>query len=155
MAGKSLNKATILGHAGSDAELRYTNTGKAYASFNVATTDSWKDQGGAPQEKTTWHRIVAWNKLAEVCSNYVKKGKQVYIEGRIENRTYDDKDGVKKNISEIVVSDLILLGGTSGGGERASSGFSQNSTPSEQPSSSPMNAEFDQGGSIPDSDLPF
>ena len=155
MAGKSLNKACLIGNAGKDAELRYTNSGKAYASFSLATSESWKDQSGAQQERVTWHNVVAWDKLGEICGNYVKKGKQIYIEGRINNRSYDDKEGVKKYISEVVATDLILLGGGAGGGERASSGFSQNSTPSEQPSSSPMNAEFDQGGSIPDSDLPF
>ena len=154
MPGRSLNKATILGHAGKDAEVRYTNNGKAVATFSVATTDSWKDQSGAQQEKTTWHTVVAWGGLAEVCGNYVKKGKQVYAEGRIENRSYDDKDGVKKYISEIVLSDMILLGGTGGGspsnGERSYGGATQQQG-SEQ-MSSPA-GEFDQ--SVPDADLPF
>ena len=154
MAGRSLNKATILGHAGKDAEVRYTNNGKAVATFSVATTDSWKDQAGALQEKTTWHNIVAWGGLAEVCGNYVKKGKQIYAEGRIENRSYDDKDGVKKYISEIILSDMILLGGgdragSSSNGERSYGGSPQHSP---EPMAAPA-GEFDQ--SVPDADLPF
>ena len=156
MAGRSLNKACILGNAGKDAEIRYTNNGKAVATFSIATSESWKDQSGAMQERTTWHNIVAWERLAEICGNYVKKGKQLYIEGRIQNRSYDDKDGVKKYISEIVATDLILLGGGDKGsgsenGERSNSG-----TPHPQHASEPMAAaanDFDQ--SVPDADLPF
>src|SRR5579864_4287188 len=96
MAGRSLNKACILGNAGKDAEIRYTNNGKAVATFSIATNESWKDQSGTLQERTTWHNIVAWERMAEICGNYVKKGKQLYVEGRIQNRQYDDKDGVKK-----------------------------------------------------------
>ncbi|HYM19854.1 MAG TPA: single-stranded DNA-binding protein [Candidatus Kapabacteria bacterium] len=151
MAGRSLNKAQILGHAGKDAELRYTNNGKAVATFSVATSESWRDQSGTTQERTTWHNIVAWDKLAEVCGNYVKKGKQLYIEGRIQNRSYDDKDGNKKYISEIVVTDMILLGGT---GDRSANGggYSQ-STPAEAHSAPVPEPSFDQA--VPDSDLPF
>ena len=151
MAVKSLNKAQIIGNAGKDAELRYTNTGKATARFSVATTDSWKDQSGATQERTVWHNVVAWDKLAEICANYIKKGTKVYIEGRIDNRSYDDKDGVKKYTSEIVASDMILLGGNpQGGGDRSNSYASGASSPSAAPIPS---QEFDQ--SVPDSDLPF
>jgi len=155
MPGKSLNKACILGHVGKDAEIRYTNTGKAHAHFSVATTDSWKDQSGTQQERTVWHNMVAWERLAEICGNYVKKGKQVYIEGRIDNRSYDDKDGVKKYISEIVINDMILLGG----GDRGSgseNGERSYSAPHPQHASEPMAPvanDFDQ--SVPDADLPF
>ena len=155
MAGRSLNKATIIGHAGKDAEISYTNGGKAVAKFTIATSVSFKDQSGASQERTVWHNIVAWERLAEICGNYVKKGKQVYIEGRIDNRTYDDKDGVKKYFSEIVANDIILLGG---GGERG--GSSENGERSyggaPQRAAESMAApagEFDQG--VPDADLPF
>ncbi len=148
---KSLNKAQIIGNAGKDAELRYTNTGKAVARFSVATSDSWKDQSGTMQERTTWHNVVAWDKLGEICNNYVKKGTKVYIEGRIDNRTYDDKDGVKKNISEIIATDLILLsGGPSSGGERSSQGSYNQSGSAPMPVSEP---DYDQ--SVSDADLPF
>ncbi|MEI8133732.1 MAG: single-stranded DNA-binding protein [bacterium] len=149
---RSLNKACILGTAGRDAEIKYTNTGKAVATFSVATNESWKDQSGTLQERTTWHNIVAWERMAEICGNYVKKGKQIYIEGRIQNRQYDDKEGVKKNISEIVLSEMILLGGAdrgaSTGGDRSFS--SSSSAPSEPMAPA---GDFDQG--VAESDLPF
>lgn len=147
---KSLNKAQIIGNAGKDAELRYTPSGKAVAHFTVATSDSWKDQSGTLQEKTIWHNIVAWDKLGEICANYVKKGTKVYLEGRIENRSYDDKDGVKKYTSEIVATNMILLSGSPNSGDR-SGGYSQSSGAS---NGSPVpQPDFDQ--SIPDADLPF
>lgn len=111
----SLNKASLLGHVGKEPEVRYTNTGKAVATFSMATSEKYKDGSGELQEKTTWHNIVAWEKLAEICQKYVSKGKQLYIEGRIENRSYDDKDGQKKYISEIIARDIILLGDKTGG----------------------------------------
>ena len=155
MAGRSLNKACILGNAGKDAEIRYTNGGKAVATFSVATGESWKDQSGTLQERTTWHNIVAWERLAEICGNYVKKGTKVYIEGRIQNRSYDDKDGVKKYISEIVATDLILLGGNERGGSSDNGERSYGSAPPQAAESmAPVSAgEFDHG--IADSDLPF
>ena len=153
MAGRSLNKACLLGNVGKDTELRYTNTGKAVASFSLATGESWRDQSGTMQERTTWHNVVAWDRLAEICNQYVKKGKQVYVEGRIQNRSYDDKDGNKRYISEIVATDLILLGGTggSGGGERhTNNDFAPSAS---GPVHEPVHNDFDQN--LPDSDLPF
>jgi single-strand DNA-binding protein len=149
---KSLNKAQIIGNAGKDAELRYTNTGKAFARFSVATTDSWKDQSGAQQEKTVWHNVVAWDKLAEICASYVKKGTKVFIEGKIDNRSYDDKDGVKKYTSDIVASDMILLSGGPNSGDRGGNGSYSQSAPTEM-ASSHAQPDFEQ--SIPDADLPF
>ncbi|HET9137182.1 MAG TPA: single-stranded DNA-binding protein, partial [Candidatus Kapabacteria bacterium] len=140
------------GNAGKDAELRYTNTGKATARFSVATTDSWKDQSGATQERTVWHNVVAWDKLAEICANYIKKGTKVYIEGRIDNRSYDDKDGVKKYTSEIVVTDMLLLGGNPNSGDRGGNSYSSGGSASPSSSQIPT-PEFDQV--VPDSDLPF
>ena len=156
MATKGLNKATLIGHTGKDPEISYTNTGKAIAKFGLATTDSWKDQSGATQEKTTWHNIVAWGRVAEIFGQYVKKGAKLYIEGRIENRSYDDKDGVKKYISEIVVNDFIFL--DSKGGERGSSPNGERSyggapEASHAPESMASAGEFDQA--IPEADLPF
>lgn len=158
MASKGLNKATLIGHAGKDTELRYTNTGKAVASFSLATSEGYKGQDGNWVDKSTWHNIVAWDRLAEICGTYVKKGTKVYIEGRIQNRSYDDKDGVKKYISEIVAQELILLGGGSGerggAGENGSGGSYQQSSGGMAPSSQGHPAEsFDQN--VPDSDLPF
>jgi single-strand DNA-binding protein len=158
MATKSLNKASLIGHVGKDPEVRYTNNGKAVATFGLATSESWKDQSGAMQERTTWHNIVAWERVAEIFNQYVKKGAKLYIEGRIQNRSYDDKDGVKKYISEIVVTDFIFLD-SKGAGERSSgssnSERSYGGAPQPQHSSEPMApvGEFDQG--VPDADLPF
>lgn len=114
MASKSLNKVMLIGNLGKDPELRYTANGTAVASFSVATTDSWKNTEGVVQERTEWHNIIAWNKLAEVCGEWLKKGHKVYIEGNIRTRNYDDKDGKKKYVTEIYADNLIMLGGGKG-----------------------------------------
>jgi single-strand DNA-binding protein len=107
---KSLNKAMLIGNLGKDPELRYTTSGVAVATFSLATNESWKDQDGNLQERTEWHNIVAWKKLAEICGEWLKKGKKVYIEGRIQTRSYDDKNtGTKKYITEIVADNMIML----------------------------------------------
>jgi single-strand DNA-binding protein len=118
---KSLNKVMLIGHLGKDPELKYTSNGIAVANFSIATNESWKDQDGNLQERTEWHNIVAWRRLAEICGEYLKKGKRVYIEGKIQTRNYDDKNGVKRYITEIVADDLIML---DGGGQTADSGGS-------------------------------
>jgi single-strand DNA-binding protein len=107
---KSLNKVMLIGNLGKDPELRYTGSGVAVATFSLATNESWKDQEGALQERTEWHNIVAWRKLAEIAGEYLRKGRKVFIEGRIQTRSYDDKNtGAKKYITEIVADNLILL----------------------------------------------
>ena len=116
MAGKSLNKVTLIGNLGKDPELSYTPSGVAVAKFSVATNERWKDQEGNLQEHTEWHNIVAWRKLAEICSQYLKKGSKVYMEGKLQTRSWDDKNtGVKRYTTEIIADDLIMLdsrGGT-------------------------------------------
>ena len=114
---KSLNKVQLIGNLGKDPELKYTSAGVAVATFSIATSDSWKDQEGNVQERTEWHNIVAWRKLAEICGEWLKKGKRVYIEGRLQTRNYE-KDGVKRYITEIVADQMIMLDG----GPRASNG---------------------------------
>jgi single-strand DNA-binding protein len=116
---KSLNKVQLIGNLGKDPELKYTSAGVAVATFSIATSDSWKDQEGNTQERTEWHNIVAWRKLAEICGEWLKKGKRVYIEGKLQTRTYE-KDGVKKYMTEIVADQLIMLDG--GGGQRSTNG---------------------------------
>ena len=107
---KSLNKVMLIGNLGKDPELRYTTSGVAVATFSLATNESWKDQDGNLQERTEWHNIVAWKKLAEICGEWLKKGKKVYIEGRIQTRSYDDKNtGTKKYVTEIVAENMIML----------------------------------------------
>ena len=100
----------LIGNLGKDPELRYTSSGVAVATFSLATNESWKDQDGNTQERTEWHNIVTWRKLAEICGEWLKKGKKVYIEGRIQTRSYDDKNtGTKKYITEIVADSMIML----------------------------------------------
>ena len=105
----SVNKAILVGNLGKDPELRYTPSGTAVCTFSIATTDRFKNKQGEQQERTEWHNIVVWAGLAEICGKYLTKGKQVYIEGRIQNRTYDDRDGNKRYISEIVASEMQML----------------------------------------------
>jgi single-strand DNA-binding protein len=107
---RSLNKVMLIGNLGKDPELRYTTGGVAVATFSLATNESWKDQDGNQQERTEWHNIVAWRKLAEISGEYLKKGRKVYIEGRIQTRSYDDRNtGAKRYITEIVADNLLLL----------------------------------------------
>ena len=109
MAEKSLNKATLLGRIGADPEIKYTQSGQAVCTLNVATNQVWKDEAGVLQTKTDWHRVVAWGKLAEACHEYLKKGSKLYVEGSLHTRQYDDKDGQKKYITEIKMNEMIML----------------------------------------------
>ena len=112
MAG--VNKVIIVGHLGADPEVRYTQSGQAVASFNVATSENFTDKNGERQERTEWHRIVAWAKLAELCGEYLRKGRQVYLEGRLQTRQWDDKDGNKRYTTEIVAQNVQFLGARDG-----------------------------------------
>ena len=112
----SVNKVILVGNLGRDAELRYTPGGAAVATLNLATTEVWNDKGGQRQEKTEWHRIVLWGKQAESLQEYLTKGKQIYVEGRLQTRQWDDKDGNKRYTTEIKADRITLLGGGGGGG---------------------------------------
>jgi single-strand DNA-binding protein len=118
MATRGLNKVMLIGHLGGDPELKYTPGGAAVATFNIATNEVYKDKDGNQQEKTDWHRIVAWNKLAETAAEYLKKGQQVYVEGRLQTRSWNDKDGNKRYTTEVVAGTFQFLGrkGDGGGG---------------------------------------
>jgi single-strand DNA-binding protein len=141
---KSLNKAMLIGNLGRDPELRYTPSGVAVATFTLATNESWKDQDGNTQERTEWHNIVAWRKLAEICGEYLKKGKKVFVEGRIQTRSYDDKNtGAKRYITEIVLDNMIMLDGRGGAGNGGGTASSAPAEPGEASS-----------GKV-DDDLPF
>ncbi|RWX42922.1 single-strand DNA-binding protein [Candidatus Electrothrix aarhusensis] len=124
-----LNKAMLIGNLGADPELRYTQSGVAVASFNVATTRRWKDKEGQQQEETEWHKIVAWQRLGEICNEYLHKGSKVYVEGRLQTRKWQDQSGNDRYTTEIVASDVQFLtprgeggGGYSGGGSTSGSG---------------------------------
>lgn len=112
----SVNKVILVGNLGRDAELRYTPGGAAVAKFSLATTEKWNDKSGSPQERTEWHNIDLWGKQAETLSEYLRKGKQVYIEGRLQTDEYTDKDGIKRKSTRVRCDRVVLLGGGSGGG---------------------------------------
>lgn len=107
----SVNKVILVGNCGRDPEVRYMSSGKAVANISIATTSKRKDQNGDTIEDTQWHRVTFYERLAEICSEYVKKGKPVYVEGRLKYGKYTDKDGVEKNTCDIVATELQLLGG--------------------------------------------
>lgn len=111
MAG--VNKAILVGRLGADPEVRYTNSGTAVANFNMATSVNFTDKNGEKTEKTEWHRIVAFGRLGEICGEYLSKGKQVYIEGRLQTREWEDRDGNKKRTTEIVAATMQMLGAAS------------------------------------------
>lgn len=121
---RSLNKAQIIGNLGADPEIRSTTSGTRVATLSVATSRSWTDRSGERQEKTEWHRVVCWDKLAEICERYLKRGDRVYIEGRIEYRQWEGQDGQTRYTTEIRAREMIMLGGSgdSGGASRSSSG---------------------------------
>ena len=117
----SVNKVILVGNLGRDAELRYTPGGAAVATINMATTEVWNDKAGQRQEKTEWHRVVLWGKSAESLAEYLVKGKQIYVEGRLQTRQWDDKDGNKRYTTEIKADRITLLGGGGGGAGRSQS----------------------------------
>ena len=141
MAGRGVNKVILVGNLGKDPELRYTNSGVAVASFSLATSDSSKDAEGNVQDRTQWHNLVAWRKLAEICAEYLKKGSKVYVEGKLQYRTYDDKNGVKRYVTEIWMDNMVMLD-SRGGAQGA-------------PSESEPSAQRDEPATPKADDLPF
>ncbi len=134
MAG--VNKVILVGRLGADPEMKYTNSGTGVCRFNLATSENWTGKDGQKQERTEWHRIIAWTKLGELCNQYLKKGRQAYVEGRLQTRSWDDKNGVKRYTTEVVAATIQFLGS---GGERSAtspseaSSFQQDSTFVEEP----------------------
>ncbi|MDD4457141.1 MAG: single-stranded DNA-binding protein [Syntrophotalea acetylenica] len=157
----SVNKVILVGNLGKDPELRYTASGTAVANFSLATTERFKDRDGNSQEKTEWHNIVAWRQLAEICGKYLTKGRQVYIEGKIQTRSYEDRDGNKRYITEIVADQMQMLGragdDNSGGG---GGGGYQRREPRQERSgggsnNQPRQTEYEEPPFNPDDDIPF
>ena len=147
MAG--LNKAILIGNLGRDPEVRYTSDGRAVTSFSIATSEEWKDrETGEKRQRTEWHRIVAFNKLGEICGEYLSKGRQVYIEGQIRTRDWEDRDGNKRYTTEIIANNMIMLG-SRGGVSEAQSSTGQADTDPGYPESASSYAEK------PDDDIPF
>jgi len=158
----SVNKVILVGRLGRDPETRYTGSGQAAANFTMATDESYKDRNGERQKRTEWHRITAWGKLAEICQQYLKKGTMVYIEGRIQSREWQDKEGQKRTSFDIVANTMKMLssradaaaagGGMGGGASRAGEDVDQ---------SAPAEESYGGGGGqaggpeISDEDIPF
>jgi len=118
----SLNKVILIGNLGKDPEVRYMPNGEAVANFSIATTDSWKDKSGAKQERTEWHNIVMYRKLAEIAGEYLKKGRPVYVEGRLQTRKWQTKEGQDRYTTEIIADQMQMLGGQGGQGSSGDSG---------------------------------
>jgi single-strand DNA-binding protein len=156
---KGTNKALLLGHVGKDPEIRSTAGGMVVATFSLATADRQKDSQGNWQDKTEWHNLVAFQRTAEIVRDYVKKGTQLFIEGKIQTRSWDDKEsGQKKYRTEILVNELTLLGGGSGGenggsGHRSNGNYSRGNTSGSRVAANEEYAYSDQG--ITDDDIPF
>ena len=128
MAG--VNKVILIGRLGRDPEVRYTPDGTAIANFSIATSEEWKDKGtGEKQERTEWHRIVAFRRLGEICGEYLSKGRQIYIEGRLQTREWQDKDGNKRYTTEIVASQMQMLGSRDMADSTGGPGFRKNNIP--------------------------
>ncbi len=143
----SVNKAIIVGNLGRDPEVRYTQSGQAMTRFTVATTDTWTDRDNGRQERTEWHNIVVWGKQAETCGQYLSKGRQVYIEGRIQTRKFEDREGKERYFTEINAQQVTFLGSRDGGSARSGQSFDDG----------PSGGFDDAGaGSVPpDDDVPF
>lgn len=124
-----LNKVILIGNLGRDPEVRYTPGGLAVANFSMATSETWTNKEGEKETRTEWHRIVAWGKLGEICGEYLSKGKQVYIEGRIQTREWEDKEGNKRYTTEIIASQMLMLGSRESAGEPRPSPSSDMETP--------------------------
>lgn len=138
---RGINKVILIGNLGKDPEVRYTPSGVTVATFSVATTDEWKDkETGEKQERTEWHRVVAWRRLGEICGEYLRKGSPVYVEGKLQTRAWEDRDGNKRYTTEIVAQNMQMLGSANKGGkaEAFDPGF-----PIEEPIT------------VPEDDIPF
>lgn len=149
----SVNKVILVGNLGRDAELRYTPGGSPVATLNLATTEVWNDKAGQKQEKTEWHRVVVWGKTAESLNEYLTKGKQIYVEGRLQTRQWDDKDGNKRYTTEIRGDRIVLLsagGGGMGAGARQQSRAGAGASPG-----GPEDPMLEPGAELTDDDIPF
>jgi single-strand DNA-binding protein len=157
----SVNKVILVGNLGADPELKYTPSNRPVCNLSIATNEVWKDKGGQKQERTEWHRVNVWGDQAEHCSKYLAKGRTVYIEGRLQTRSWDDKEGKKRYSTEVVAERVVFLsgGGEGGGGPRRSTGSTGGTTggrpgwPEEQQGGS----DAGEAPSLPpsDDDIPF
>lgn len=142
----SVNKVILVGNLGRDPELRYTQNGQAVANFTVATNENWTNKSGDREERAEWHRVVAWGRVAELCAEYLAKGRTVYVEGRLQTREWEDKEGQKRRSTEIVAQTVQFLGGGRGAGAGATA---------RAPSSEASGPAPDAPPQQPDEDIPF
>jgi single-strand DNA-binding protein len=146
--GKSINKVILVGRLGRDPEMKYTASGTPFCRFSIATDDVWTDKGsGERQEKTEWHNVVVWDRLAEICNQYLAKGRLVYIEGSLQTREWDDAEGNKRKTTEVRARDMVLLGSPP---EGANSGQRRTASASATPG-----GDSPGGSTITDDDIPF
>lgn len=142
-----LNKVTLIGRLGKDPETRLMPNGEAVCNFSVATSESWKDQSGQRQERTEWHNITMYRRLAEIAGQYLKKGSQVYLEGKIQSRKYQGKDGIERTAYEIIANEMKMLGGGNDGQQAQSAQAETPTPPRRQAPAAPVDDESD--------DIPF
>ena len=163
MAQQGVNKVILIGNLGQDPEIKYMQNGKAVANFSIATSESWKDQSGQKQERTEWHRLVAYDKLAEIIGEYVKKGSKIYVEGKLQTRKWQDQSGVDKYTTEVVINTMQMLDGKKqDGGQQGGWGQPAPQPAQQQPvarQQAPQNAAPPQQGYAPpmdfDDTIPF
>ena len=153
MARYNVNKVILIGNLGGDPELRYTSNNMPVVNFTVATNESWVNKEGVREERTEWHRVIAWSRLAEICNEKLRKGSQVYIEGRIQTRSWEDQSGQKRFVTEIVASEMVILGGRSG--EGASHPADDRDSVSASRGGGENYDDFQPPGQDADDDLPF
>ena len=153
---KSVNKVILIGNLGKDPEVKYTPQGTAVARLTVATNERYKDKAGEWQDRTEWHNVVLWQRLAEIAGEYLKKGGKVYIEGRLQTRSWDDKQtNQKKYITEVVANDLVLLSGRADSGGGGGEGFSHSRGGSNNFDQRTPEPEPAAASPITDEDIPF
>lgn len=147
----SLNKVMLIGNLGGDSEVRYTQGGAAVANFNIATNEKWTNKQGEPQERTEWHKIVVWGRVAENCGKYLSKGRSVYVEGSIQTKEWDDKDGNKRYTTEVNARTVQFLSGGTGGAPQQSEPHKGQASPKhgQENQAHPFDQKFN------DDDIPF
>ena len=157
---RGVNKVILVGNLGQDPELRYTGSGTAVCNLRLATNESYKDAGGEWVERTEWHSIVAWSRLAEICNEYLKKGSQVYFEGSLQTRSYEDKDGNTKYVTEVKAKEMMMLSGRGTNGDSYTAPAPAAAKPAAAKPAAAATTAADSGSSDsytfqPDDDLPF
>lgn len=159
----SVNKVILVGNLGRDPEMRYAPSGSAVCNVSVATTRQWKDKSGERREETEWHRVVFYDRLAEIAGEYLKKGRSVYVEGRLKYGKYTDKEGVERYTTDIIATEMQLLGGRDGAGDDEGGGYSRSREPAARPATPQRSAAAPRQQQQPaagnfddmDDDIPF